>query len=155
MAADDTAAIGTTLMDDDMPLRQRPMSQRRREDPLRRRHGTMRVMTSFNQPAHGVRNLKLKVARHLQELASEALDNPNVNLGLAARISDVLWSLIDEAAERDDAARAAVRGAVDYFVLNRDEVPDLDDPRGFDDDAELVNQVARELGLTELTVRLR
>ena len=39
-----------------------------------------------------------------------------------------------------------MRGAVDYFVLNRDEVSDLE-PGGFVDDAEVVNQVARDLGL--------
>lgn len=111
-------------------------------------------VASFGTPAHGVRDLKWKVAQHLRELASEALDNDNVNLGLAARIADALWSLIDETAGGDPAARTAVRGAVDYFVLNRDEVSDLDDPNGFVDDAQVVNQVCAELGLPELAVRI-
>jgi hypothetical protein len=108
-------------------------------------------MTGFS--AHGVRDLKLKVAAHLRELASEALDNDNVDLGLAARIADALWSMVDEAHDRSVADQSAVRGAVDYFVLNRDEVSDLE-PGGFVDDAEVVNQVARDLGLHALLIRI-
>jgi hypothetical protein len=111
-------------------------------------------MTSFGLPAHGVRDLKTKVAQHLQELAAEALDNDNVDLGLAARIADALWSLIDATEDGPDEARSAVRGAIDYFVLNRDEVPDLEDPEGFVDDAEVVNQVCAQLGFDELAVRI-
>ena len=108
-------------------------------------------MTGFS--AHGVRDLKLKVAVHLRELASEALDNDDVELGLAARIADALWSMIDEVRGRPAADQTAVRGAVDYFVLNRDEVSDLG-PGGFVDDAEVVNQVARDLGLQALLIRI-
>jgi uncharacterized membrane protein YkvA (DUF1232 family) len=105
-------------------------------------------------PAHGVRNLKQKVARHLEELARESLDNENVDLGLAARIADALWSLIDAVTAQDEAARIAVRGAVDYFVLNRDETPDLDSRDGFVDDAQIVNNVCAQVGLPELAVRI-
>ena len=108
-------------------------------------------MTGFS--AHGVRDLKLKVATHLRELASEALDNDEVDLGLAARIADALWSMIDEARDRSAADQTAVRGAVDYFVLNRDEVSDLE-AGGFVDDAEVVNQVSRDLGLDALLIRI-
>lgn len=108
-------------------------------------------MTGFS--AHGVRDLKLKVATHLRELASEALDNDDVDLGLAARIADALWSMIDEARELSAADQSAVRGAVDYFILNRDEVSDLE-PGGFVDDAEVVNQVARDLGFDALLIRI-
>ena len=103
--------------------------------------------------AYGVRDLKLKVAAHLRELASEALDNDDVDLGLAARIADALWSMIDETHDRSAADQTAVRGAVDYFVLNRDEISDLG-PGGFVDDAEVVNQVARELGVDALIIRI-
>ena len=112
-------------------------------------------MTAFGTPAHGVRDLKDKVARHLQELAAEALDNDNVDLGFAARIADSLWSLIDATESASAADREAVRGAIDYFVLNRDEVSDLDHPRGFVDDARVVNQVCVQLDLPELSVRVR
>lgn len=112
------------------------------------------TMTEIGLPAHGVRDLKQKIARHLEELARESLDNENVDLGMAARIADALWSLIDATAERPGAARNAVRGAIDYFVLNRDEVSDLDSRHGFVDDAQVVNDVCDELGLPELRVRI-
>lgn len=111
-------------------------------------------MTSNPTPALGIGDLKLKVAVHLRELATEALDNDNIDLGLAARIADALWSLIEESAAMGPQAYAAVRGAVDYFVLNRDEINDLEDPAGFVDDARIVNRVANELGLSALSVRV-
>jgi hypothetical protein len=111
-------------------------------------------MTEIGLPAYGVRDLKRKVARHLEELARESLDNENVDLGLAARIADALWSLIDATADRGPRAHVAVRGAIDYFVLNRDEVADLESRHGFVDDAQIVNEVCAQLGLPELSVRI-
>ncbi len=111
-------------------------------------------MTDTGLPAHGVRDLRQKVARHLEELARESLDNENVDLGLAARIADALWSLIAATADRGAQAQVAVRGAIDYFVLNRDEVSDLDSRHGFVDDAQIVNEVCEKLGLPELSVRI-
>lgn len=105
-------------------------------------------------PAHGVRDLREKVIRHLEELAREALDNEAVDLGLAARISDALLSLISACPDLDERGRLAVRGAVDYFVLNRDEEPDLDSRTGFVDDARIVNQTCDAVGLPELAVRI-
>ncbi|MBO0881992.1 MAG: hypothetical protein J2P17_16960 [Mycobacterium sp.] len=104
-------------------------------------------------PAHGVRDLRQKVIRHVEELASEALDNDALDLGMAARIADALLSLISASADFDDRGKAAVRGAVDYFVLNRDEEPDLD-ARGFIDDARIVNETCDVVGLPELKVRI-
>jgi len=111
-------------------------------------------MTDTGLPAHGVRDLRQKIARHLEELARESLDNDNVDLGLAARVADALWSLVLATADRGATAQNAVRGAVDYFVLNRDELPDLDSRYGFVDDAQVVNQVCDQLGLPELRVRI-
>jgi hypothetical protein len=111
-------------------------------------------MTEIGLPAHGVRDLKQKIARHLEELARESLDNENVDLGMAARIADALWSLIDATADNAVASRNAVRGAIDYFVLNRDEVSDLDSRHGFVDDAQVVNDVCDQLGFPELRVRI-
>lgn len=105
-------------------------------------------------PAYGVRDLRQKVIRHLEELAREALDNEAVDLGMAARVADALLSLIWESGRLDDHGRLAVRGAVDYFVLNRDEQPDLDSRSGFVDDARIVNETCDAVGLPELKVRI-
>lgn len=104
-------------------------------------------------PAHGIRDLRQKVIRHIEELASEALDNDALDLGMAARIADALLSLIAASPDFTEQQRAAVRGAVDYFVLNRDEQPDLD-ADGFNDDARIVNETCDAVGLPELKVRI-
>jgi uncharacterized membrane protein YkvA (DUF1232 family) len=105
-------------------------------------------------PAHGIRDLRQKVIRHVEELASEALDNDSLDLGMAARIADALLSLIAASPDFTDQQHLAVRGAVDYFVLNRDEQPDLDTPDGFVDDARIVNETCDAVGLPELKVRI-
>lgn len=105
-------------------------------------------------PALGVRDLRQKVIRHLEELAREALDNENVDLGLAARIADTLLSLIAAAEDFDESSRVAVRGAVDYYVLNRDEHPDVDSLIGLVDDARIVNETCDAVGLPELKIRV-
>lgn len=116
-------------------------------------NGMLRSM-SDELPAHGVRDLRTKVIRHLEELAREALDNDQLDLGMAARVADALLSLVVASEEMDAAARLAVRGAVDYFVLNRDEEPDLDSRSGFTDDAAIVNDTCDAVGLPELKVRV-
>ena len=107
-----------------------------------------------SMPAHGVRDLRQKVIRHVEELASEALDNDELDLGMAARIADALLSLISASADFSPDDKDAVRGAVDYFVLNRDEQPDLDTSSGFVDDARIVNETCDRVGLPELKVRI-
>lgn len=112
------------------------------------------MTSSLPLPAHGIRDLRQKVIRHLEELASEALDNDAVDLGLAARITDALLSMIEAVPDLNASAKDAVRGAVDYFVLNRDELPDLDSRVGFVDDAQLVNSTCEQIGLPELKIRI-
>lgn len=113
-----------------------------------------RMSESTPIPAHGVRDLRAKVVRHLEELASEALDNESVDLGMAARISDALLSLVAAMPDLDDSSRMSIRGAVDYFVLNRDELPDIDSRVGLVDDAQLVNKTCDEVGLPDLKIRI-
>jgi uncharacterized membrane protein YkvA (DUF1232 family) len=107
-----------------------------------------------SMPAYGIRDLRAKVIRHVEELASEALDNEALDLGMAARIADALLSLIGASEDFNQQQRTALRGAVDYFVLNRDEQPDLDTPNGFVDDARIVNDTCDAVGLPELKVRV-
>ncbi|MGI8867762.1 MAG: hypothetical protein ACR2F6_02630 [Mycobacteriales bacterium] len=109
---------------------------------------------SIPVPAHGVRDLRLKVIRHLEELVQEALDNDKVQLGLAARISDALLSMIEVMPDLGPHGQDAVRGAIDYFVLNRDELPDLESASGFVDDAQVVNRTCEEIALPELKIRI-
>ena len=106
-------------------------------------------------PAHGVRDLREKVRRRIEELTSESLDNPLIDLGLAIRIGDALESLLDSTDQLDAVGKLAVRGAVEYFVLNRDEQPDVDSAHGFVDDATVLNNTCEQVGLPDFKVQLR
>lgn len=105
-------------------------------------------------PAHGVRDLRAKVRRRVEELSQDSLDNPLIDLGLAMRIGDSLLSLLDAADELDDSAVLAIRGAVEYFVLSRDEQSDVESRSGFVDDAAVLNKTCDDVGLPEFKVRL-
>lgn len=82
--------------------------------------------------------LRQRVAARLAELESGS------DSGRAHRLASQISGLLDHAEDLDDAQRALLRGAVEYFVLEDDFEP------GLQDDAEVVRSVRAELGLTEV-----
>jgi hypothetical protein len=74
-------------------------------------------------------DLRSRVATRLAELESSP------ESGRAHRLAEQISQLLDEAEGVDDAQRALLRGAVEYFVLEDDFEP------GLQDDAEVVRSV--------------
>lgn len=66
----------------------------------------------------------------------------------------MLGSLLDEPDQYDARERELIRGAVEYFVLDRDERRDLTDAIGFDDDARVLNAVLDSLHRADLRIDL-
>ena len=75
---------------------------------------------------------------------------PGIDVGLAVRITDACKELLSRYPEMDERCRAAVVGAVRYFMQARDAEADLDSEGGFRDDAQVVNYV---IGLTGADVK--
>ncbi len=95
-------------------------------------------MLADNLMISEIPDLRSRVATRLAELESSP------ESGRAHRLAEQISQLLDEAEGLDDAQRALLRGAVEYFVLEDDFEP------GLQDDAEVVRSVRAELGLTEV-----
>jgi hypothetical protein len=98
--------------------------------------------------------LRLRVLAYLARIEATAEQVPSVDIEAARKIGWVLAELCDAAAGLDEHQRALVRGAVEYFVLDRDVVADTVDVVGFDDDARVVNAVTAALGRDDLAIEL-
>lgn len=95
-------------------------------------------MLADNLMMSEIPELRSRVATRLKQLQS------GPESGRAHRLAEQISSLLDEAEELDDDQRALLRGAVEYFVLEDDFEP------GLQDDAEVVRSVRAEIGLTEV-----
>ena len=98
--------------------------------------------------------LRLRVQAYLSHVERMAVSRPLVDLDVARRVADVLQRLLDEPDQLNTHDRQMIRGAVEYFVLDRDESGDLTDVIGFDDDARVVNAVVESLGRADLYIDL-
>jgi hypothetical protein len=98
--------------------------------------------------------LRLRVIAHAARVAQLGRDRPLVDVETAQRIASVLTQLCDEPDQLTADQRALLRGAVEYFVLDDDEVDDTDDVVGFDDDARVVNAVTAAFGRRDLRIEV-
>ena len=95
-------------------------------------------MLADNLMVSEIPELRSRVAARLTQLQAGS------ESGRAHRLASQISGLLDHAEDLDDAQRALLRGAVEYFVLEDDFEP------GLQDDAEVVRSVRAELGLTEV-----
>jgi hypothetical protein len=87
---------------------------------------------------------------HLERVESEA---PGERLvGLANELAATCRAMLKRYADLDVPGRAAVVGAVRYFVRAWDAENDLRSPHGLEDDARVINYV---IEVTDLNVRVR
>ena len=69
-----------------------------------------------------------------------------VDLRTAVRLADELEAELDRVDDLDAEGRALVWAAIDYFLDESDAEADLTSPLGFDDDADVVHAVLRQVG---------
>ena len=98
--------------------------------------------------------LRLRVQAHVAVIERASIGRAVVDVDAAQAVARVLTTLLDEPDQFDDHGREMIRGAVEYFVLDRDEHRDLTDAIGFDDDARVVNAVVDALRRSDLRIEL-
>lgn len=97
--------------------------------------------------------LRDEVAAYLLRLEREAEVDDHIDLDTAEAIAESLRGLLDVVAqEGDDEAHRLVHAAVRYFVIEEDAEDDMASLIGFDDDAEVVSEVAEALDRPDLAV---
>lgn len=99
--------------------------------------------------------LRLRVITYLATVENVSPSRPGlVDVDTARRVAGVLSAILDDPNELSAEGRALVRGAVEYFVLDEDDLNDLTDLIGFDDDARVLNSVVRAINRNDLHLEL-
>lgn len=100
-------------------------------------------------------SLRLTIEKYLEHLEDAFVGDAVFNLELARAIGQGCLTLLDgDFDERPREQRQAIQAAIIYFLDAEDDDSDLHSVLGFDDDAEVFNHVATELGRYDLVVSL-
>jgi hypothetical protein len=92
--------------------------------------------------------LKAGVAHALRRMAGSVVqDYLGPDCSRAAEIAQRLSYLIDNCKSFPPESQHLVIGAIAYFMLQRDSLPDLTPIVGLDDDCRVVNYVLEQLGV--------
>ena len=99
-------------------------------------------------------DLRLAVDSHLRAALVAARSNEFVDTALARALASALGEMIDAFSALDGDDQQLVAAAVAYFADADDAAHDFASPIGFEDDARVVNAVARALGRGDLAVAM-
>lgn len=99
-------------------------------------------------------DLTRQVIAHLDAAEAQASKSALVDAELARRITTSLLTLLDHWEDMPKPHRRLLQAACEYFVETTDDDHDFHSVIGFEDDAELLNHVARTLDRDDLVVEL-
>lgn len=85
-----------------------------------------------------------RVETHAEAVVERHLSDPNAQAAIAEQLAAQLVTLVKKAAKMDDATRATIRGAIEYFLLTSDVDNDMSE-HGMEDDRYVLALVTREL----------
>jgi hypothetical protein len=90
---------------------------------------------------------------YLDDLENLSEDAEFVDLPTARRIAAQCRALLAHLnAESPEVDRRLIQASIRYFIEDEDAEADTDSPTGLDDDAEVVEVVARELGYESVII---
>lgn len=101
----------------------------------------------------GIGPLRAKVDSALQAIVQRAR-HFTVDLYMAKEVANRCHLLLDQYHGRSDEERALIAGAVRYFAVADDPLPDTVFATGLDDDAKIVNHVLERLGIEGHFIRI-
>jgi hypothetical protein len=104
------------------------------------------VRQYLDEPLRSADNLRQEMRSYLASVEELASHQEFIDTGLARLIARQCEELLDAFDARDPECRL-IQAAVRYFIEEDDAEGDTSSPIGFDDDARVVNEVARILGL--------
>ncbi len=104
----------------------------------------------LENPQSGRENLLERVRDYLASLEEQQASAERLDLKTARLVGRKCTSLLEKASADDEDAKKLIEAAVVYFVEYDDGDHDFHSPTGFDDDLEVIDAVARELGFAEV-----
>jgi len=93
------------------------------------------------------RELRAQIPSYLAELEDATGTHEFLDIGLAKKVADQSLGLLDGIdIDTSEETRKLIQAAIRYFLLDDDADSDKESLIGFDDDARVVELVAREIG---------
>lgn len=96
--------------------------------------------------------LRRAVRTHLDDLVRQQARSELIAIDLAELLCLRLESLLDASPSMGAVERAMVVGAARYFISDEDARPDAASATGLDDDVEVFNHVASNIGRADLLI---
>ena len=99
--------------------------------------------------------LEALIAGYADDIERAATKRADLDVHLADCIARSCMTLLNEEWDRaEDSGKRLIEAACQYFVESEDQDSDLESAYGFDDDAELVNEIVELLNRQDLTVQI-
>lgn len=99
-------------------------------------------------------DLKHDLERCIEQTEQLAANNPLLNRELLQKIGDRSRFLLGEYERFSTEQQALIIGAIRYFVIHEDTLPDERFATGLDDDARVINYVLEQLGIPDRFIEL-
>jgi uncharacterized membrane protein YkvA (DUF1232 family) len=113
------------------------------------------LRTLLDEPLVSADELRREIAEYVAAVHARAQREEFVDVRLVDRVGDACLGLLSAIGdEAPPESRRLVQAAIRYFILESDADSDFSSVVGFDDDAEVVNAVARYLQRTDLVVEV-
>lgn len=102
----------------------------------------------FERPPLDISTLKRNTQTHLERLEAAVDTHELLDITTARKVAAQCQALLDEVTTSTDPEhKRLIQVAVRYFIEHDDAESDIDSATGFDDDAEVVALIAREVGV--------
>ena len=109
----------------------------------------------YDMPLTSKSALEVRIIQYADDIERAATKRGDLDVHLADCISRSCMTLLNEEWDRsEDFGKRLIQAACHYFVESDDEDGDLDSVYGFDDDAELVNEILELLNRQDLTIQI-
>ena len=109
----------------------------------------------YNLPLMSRAALEALINKYADDIEQAAAQRHDLDVHLAACIADCCGILLNEEWDKsEDHGKRLIQAACHYFVESDDEDGDLESVCGFDDDAELVNEILKLLNRRDLTIQI-
>lgn len=119
-------------------------------DELRQAAGRL-----YNLPLTSKSELEALINQYADDIEQAAAQRHDLDVNLAACIADCCGILLNEEWDKaEDRGKRLIQVACHYFFESDDQDGDLESVYGFDDDAELVNEILKLLNRQDLTIQI-
>ena len=125
------------------------------DDPLFPEAARSLFVRLYGQPTVSRKVIAQRIDLQLEKIRKAAGDNVLIDLKVCERVAESLKALLEHGdAHTPREHKLLIQAAARYFLMEEDAQDDLSSFVGFDDDAGVVNAVARYLGRTDLIVEV-